>query len=45
MSGANSNRLYAIIEAGEGQGGVYVSDDAGASWRKTNGESSLTQRA
>ncbi len=45
VSGANSNRVYAIIEAGEGQGGVYVSDDAGASWRKTNGESSLTQRA
>ena len=45
VSGANSNRLYAIIEAGDGQGGVYVSDDAGATWRKTNGESSLTQRA
>ena len=45
VSGANSNRVYAIIEAGEGQGGVYVSDDAGGSWRKTNGESSLTQRA
>lgn len=45
VSGASSNRVYAIIEAGGGQGGVYVSDDAGATWRKTNGESSLTQRA
>ncbi len=43
VSGANSNRVYAIIEAREG--GVYVSDDAGSTWRKTNGESSLTQRA
>jgi photosystem II stability/assembly factor-like uncharacterized protein len=43
VSGANSNRVYAIIEARDG--GVYVSDDAGATWRKTNGESSLTQRA
>ena len=37
VSGANSNRVYAIIEAREG--GVYVSDDAGGTWRKTNGES------
>ena len=43
VSGANSNRVYAIIEAREG--GVYVSDDAGVTWKKTNGESSLTQRA
>ncbi len=45
VSGARSSRVYAIIEAGGGQGGVYVSDDAGVSWRKTNGESALTQRA
>ena len=43
VSGANSNRVYAIIEAREG--GVYRSDDAGATWQKMNGESSLTQRA
>ena len=43
VSAANSNRVYAIIEARDG--GVYVSDDAGATWRKTNGESQLTQRA
>src|SRR5205814_7012523 len=32
VSGANSNRVYAIIEAKEG--GVYRSDDAGATWQK-----------
>ena len=43
VSGANSNRVYAIIEAKDG--GVYRSDDAGATWQKINGESALTQRA
>ena len=43
VSGANSNRVYALIEAREG--GVYVSDDAGATWRRTNEQSSLRQRA
>jgi len=43
VSGANSNRVYAIIEAKEG--GVYRSDDAGATWAKINGNSNLTQRA
>ncbi|HMC55072.1 MAG TPA: glycosyl hydrolase [Gemmatimonadaceae bacterium] len=43
VSAANSSRVYAIIEAKEG--GVYRSDDAGATWQKANGESSLTQRA
>src|SRR5206468_12933374 len=43
VSKANSNRVYAVIEAKEG--GVYRSDDAGSTWQKMNGESSLTQRA
>jgi photosystem II stability/assembly factor-like uncharacterized protein len=43
VSGANSNRVYAIIEAAEG--GVYRSDDAGATWMRTNNSASLTQRA
>jgi photosystem II stability/assembly factor-like uncharacterized protein len=43
VSAANSNRVYAIIEAKEG--GVYRSDDAGATWQRMNGESKLTQRA
>ena len=43
VSGANPNRVYAIIEAHGG--GVYRSDDAGATWQKMNGENALTQRA
>jgi photosystem II stability/assembly factor-like uncharacterized protein len=43
VSGANSNRVYALIEAHDG--GVYRSDDAGTTWQKMNGASALTQRA
>jgi len=40
---ANSDRVYAIIEAKE-DGGLYRSDDGGDSWRQVNGSHSLTQR-
>jgi photosystem II stability/assembly factor-like uncharacterized protein len=43
VSGADSNRVYAIIE--NENGGVYVSDDAGATWRKSNEDRNLRQRA
>jgi photosystem II stability/assembly factor-like uncharacterized protein len=43
VSGADSNRVYAIIE--NENGGVFVSDDAGASWQKTNEDRNLRQRA
>jgi len=43
VSPANPNRLWAIIEAGDG--GVFRSDDAGRTWRKTNEERRLRQRA
>lgn len=43
VSGADSNRVYAIIE--NENGGVFVSDDAGATWRKTNDDRNLRQRA
>ena len=43
VSGADSNRVYAIIE--NDSGGVFVSDDAGATWRKTSEDRNLRQRA
>ena len=43
VSGADSNRVYAIIEAAEG--GVFLSDDAGQSWRRMNEDRRLRQRA
>jgi photosystem II stability/assembly factor-like uncharacterized protein len=32
----NSNRVYAMVEAQAGKSGVYVSNDKGESWSKTN---------
>jgi photosystem II stability/assembly factor-like uncharacterized protein len=43
VSGADSQRVYAIVEAQEG--GVFVSDDAGATWKRINEERRLRQRA
>jgi photosystem II stability/assembly factor-like uncharacterized protein len=43
VSGADSNRLYAIIEAQAG--GLFVSDDAGASWKLANDDRNIRQRA
>jgi photosystem II stability/assembly factor-like uncharacterized protein len=43
VSGADPNRVYAIIEADSG--GVFVSDDAGATWTRTNQDRNLRQRA
>jgi photosystem II stability/assembly factor-like uncharacterized protein len=43
VSRANSNRLWAIIEADSG--GVYRSSDGGATWTRTNSDRSLRQRA
>jgi len=42
-SGADSNRVYAIIEAADG--GVFLSDDAGKTWKKVNEDRRLRQRA
>lgn len=43
VSGADSNRLYAIVEAKAG--GVFRSDDAGKTWKRVFNNSELTQRA
>tara|TARA_R110002020_G_scaffold445961_1_gene657950 strand:- start:23460 stop:26579 length:3120 start_codon:yes stop_codon:yes gene_type:complete len=43
VSPADSNRLWAIVEANEG--GVFRSDDGGNTWQKTNEERKLRQRA
>ncbi len=43
VSAANSNRVFAIMEAEEG--GVFRSDDGGETWKKTNTSRSLRQRA
>jgi len=38
VSRADPDRLWANIEAENGEGGVYRSDDGGASWTQTNAE-------
>jgi photosystem II stability/assembly factor-like uncharacterized protein len=43
VSGADSTRVYAIVEAQDG--GVFVSDDAGATWKLVNDDRRLRQRA
>ena len=43
VSGADSNRVWAIVEAEDG--GVFQSDDAGATWIKVNDERRFRQRA
>jgi photosystem II stability/assembly factor-like uncharacterized protein len=43
VSGADSGRVYAIVEAEEG--GVFSSDDAGATWKRASEDRRLRQRA
>ncbi|MGE4065506.1 MAG: WD40/YVTN/BNR-like repeat-containing protein [Vicinamibacterales bacterium] len=43
VSPVDGNRVYAIVE--NDNGGVFVSDDGGATWRQTNDERKLRQRA
>ena len=43
VSGADGNRVYAIIEAEKG--GIYRSEDAGENWKLINPDHRYTQRA
>ena len=43
VSGADSNRVYALIE--NENGGLYSSDDAGTTWKLVNAARSVRQRA
>ena len=43
VSGADPNRVYALIEAQDG--GLYLSDDAGATWKLANADRNIRQRA
>jgi len=43
VSGVDSNRVYALIEAEDG--GLFRSDDGGTNWRRVNEERRFRQRA
>jgi photosystem II stability/assembly factor-like uncharacterized protein len=44
VSGADSNRVYALVEARPGEGGLFSSNDAGVSWKLVNSSHLMTQR-
>jgi photosystem II stability/assembly factor-like uncharacterized protein len=44
VSPANPRRLYASVEARDTLGGIFRSDDGGATWARTNGEQKFQVR-
>jgi len=44
LSPARAGRLWAIVDAGGGQKGVYRTDDAGATWQLVSTKADLLQR-
>ncbi|MBX9730290.1 MAG: glycosyl hydrolase, partial [Sphingomonas sp.] len=45
VSGTDSNRLYALVESKPGVGGLFRSDDAGASWTLINDSHVMSERS
>jgi photosystem II stability/assembly factor-like uncharacterized protein len=44
VSPARPNRVWALVDAGIGNKGLYRSDDAGATWKRVSDAAGLTQR-
>lgn len=45
VSRANSNRVYAIVEAEKSKAGLYRSDDGGKKWMHLSSDQSITSRS
>src|SRR5262249_28358454 len=44
VAASDGNRMYALVEARGEAGGLYRSDDAGAAWKRVNGEQRIYGR-
>ena len=42
---SNSEKVYALVESNNNNGGLFVSDNSGKNWHKVSGDNRLTQRA
>jgi photosystem II stability/assembly factor-like uncharacterized protein len=45
VSPAMTRRVYAAVEAPDSAGGIFVSDNGGATWKRTNGDQMFRVRA
>jgi len=41
---SDGKRMYAVVEAGRGEGGLFRSEDAGESWKRVNSENRVCGR-